>query len=186
MDEQDELGIPLMTVAFVVALVIALVIGLGVWNLNRSRGAELIEVMPSPAEVAQSAEAAADGQPYAPVTHTTVPFSDLAPVGEPQLMIHFDVGQTTLSDEAKANVAALAAIVRKMGPANAVVLISGFHDATGSADINAEVAKNRALSVREALVDAGVDVGMIQLRKPEVTLGEGEPAEARRVEVRVQ
>jgi len=31
-----------------------------------------------------------------------------------------------------------------------------------------------------------VPAGMIQLRKPEVTLGEGEPAEARRVEVRVQ
>ena len=65
-------------------------------------------------------------------------------------------------------------------------LLSGYHDETGGAAINAEVAKNRALSVRAALVAAGVPAERVLMRRPAVTLGGGDAAEARRVEVRVQ
>lgn len=63
------------------------------------------------------------------------------------------------------------------------LVISGFHDATGDAAMNAELAKQRALAVRDALVGAGVAETSLELKKPEQTTGEGSNAEARRVEV---
>lgn len=185
MDEQDDLGIPLGVVFFVIALVIALVIGLGIWKVNQGQAVEVVEVMPTPVGEIK-AEAAAEAQPYAPATETTMVFTDIAPVGDAQLKVYFNVGQTDLSEEARGNISALSNVIKKMGVGDAVVLISGFHDESGTAQINAEVAKNRAVAVRDALIAEGVPAAMIQLRKPEVTLGEGEPAEARRVEVRVQ
>ena len=63
------------------------------------------------------------------------------------------------------------------------VLVSGFHDASGSASVNAEIAKQRAMAARAALVAEGVPAARIVLRKPEQTLGDGDPIEARRVDV---
>ena len=61
--------------------------------------------------------------------------------------------------------------------------ISGFHDATGDAAVNAELAKQRALAVQATLLELGVTPEMIELSKPEQTLAGGSNAEARRVEV---
>ena len=61
--------------------------------------------------------------------------------------------------------------------------VSGFHDATGSKAANAELAKNRAGKVAEALKAAGVADDRIQLDKPSETTGSGDNKEARRVEV---
>lgn len=61
--------------------------------------------------------------------------------------------------------------------------ISGFHDATGSVEQNAELAKQRAIAVREVLKALGASEEAIELRKPEVSTGTGTEAEARRVEV---
>lgn len=63
------------------------------------------------------------------------------------------------------------------------LVISGFHDATGDAAFNAELAKQRAMGVRDALMGAGVAETSIELKKPEETTGSGNNAEARRVEV---
>lgn len=63
------------------------------------------------------------------------------------------------------------------------LVISGFHDATGDAAFNAELAKQRALAVRDTLMGAGVPEAKIELKKPEQTTGSGNAAEARRVEV---
>lgn len=61
-------------------------------------------------------------------------------------------------------------------------VISGYHDKTGNAAQNAELSKQRAFSVREALLGFGVPEAQIELRKPnDAEAGEG--AEARRVEV---
>lgn len=62
-------------------------------------------------------------------------------------------------------------------------VVSGFHDATGDAAQNAELAKQRALAVRDALKGLGVAEDKIELKKPEVTTASGSNAEARRVEV---
>ncbi len=64
------------------------------------------------------------------------------------------------------------------------LVISGFHDTTGDPAMNAELAKQRAFAVRDALKGAGVDEAAMELKKPEETAaGTGSNAEARRVEV---
>lgn len=62
-------------------------------------------------------------------------------------------------------------------------MISGYHDATGDAARNAELAKQRALSVQAALTALGVAEDRVELRKPEQLQADGSNAEARRVEV---
>ena len=64
--------------------------------------------------------------------------------------------------------------------------VSGFHDATGDAAVNAELAKQRAIAVRDTLVGLGIALEKIELKKPENTSGTGSNAQARRVEVSVK
>jgi outer membrane protein OmpA-like peptidoglycan-associated protein len=63
--------------------------------------------------------------------------------------------------------------------------LSGFHDATGDPTFNAELARQRAIVVRDALAGAGVAEAAMELRKPVQTTGTGANAEARRVEVMI-
>jgi outer membrane protein OmpA-like peptidoglycan-associated protein len=65
------------------------------------------------------------------------------------------------------------------------LVLSGFHDASGDPVQNAELAKKRAISVRDALVGAGVAESAVELKKPEEAVGSGNAAEARRVEVMI-
>jgi K(+)-stimulated pyrophosphate-energized sodium pump len=63
------------------------------------------------------------------------------------------------------------------------LVVSGYHDASGDAAANAELAKQRALAVRDVLVAAGIEPSRIDLARPAITLGGSSPEEARRVEV---
>jgi K(+)-stimulated pyrophosphate-energized sodium pump len=97
---------------------------------------------------------------------------------------YFETGKTDLAAESAADVAAVVAAA-KANP-SAKVAIAGFHDATGSAEQNAEVAKQRALKVRDAIKAAGIAEDRYDLQKPAVTEGSGDNKEARRVEVSVK
>ena len=77
---------------------------------------------------------------------------------------------------------ALADVVKGVAEGKKAV-VSGFHDATGDAAANAELAKQRAYAVRDALKGLGVAEDKIELKKPEETTASGNNAEARRVEV---
>lgn len=66
------------------------------------------------------------------------------------------------------------------------LVVSGFHDATGDAAQNAELAKQRAFAVRDLLQGLGVAAEKIELLKPEETLADGDNAQARRVEVSIK
>ena len=78
---------------------------------------------------------------------------------------------------------ALAEVVNGVAQGKKAV-VSGFHDKTGSAEINAELSKQRAFAVRDALVALGASEANIELKKPEQMLvTSGSAAEARRVEV---
>lgn len=77
---------------------------------------------------------------------------------------------------------ALADVVKGVAEGKTAV-VSGFHDATGDAAMNAELAKQRAFAVRDALKGLGVAEDKIELKKPEETTASGSNAEARRVEV---
>jgi cytochrome c oxidase subunit II len=68
---------------------------------------------------------------------------------------------------------------------DAKIALSGYVDASGSAAKNAELAKQRAFAVRDALTKAGIPAERIELRKPsQVEAGSGaDAARARRVDI---
>jgi outer membrane protein OmpA-like peptidoglycan-associated protein len=97
--------------------------------------------------------------------------------------VYFELAKAELpGDAAKALDDTLAAV---NADAAKKVVLSGFHDASGDPAKNAELAKERAKSVREALKAKGVAADRIVLRKPEQTAAEGPADEARRVEIRL-
>ena len=77
---------------------------------------------------------------------------------------------------------ALAEVVKGV-KAGQKAVVSGFHDNTGDLTSNQELAKKRAISVRDTLVALGVPSDSIELKKPENAEGTGDNAQARRVEV---
>lgn len=63
--------------------------------------------------------------------------------------------------------------------------VTGYHDSSGDAASNEELARARAVAVGQALQAGGIDVGRINMAKPMMSTGSGAPEEARRVEVSV-
>ena len=98
--------------------------------------------------------------------------------------LYFAAGSADLPSDASEKLARVADAAR--ATAGSSVLISGYHDATGSAAKNAELAKQRALAVRHALEANGVSPERLMMSKPVETTGAGDPREARRVELRLQ
>ena len=94
----------------------------------------------------------------------------------------FASGQATLAGGTNE---ALADVVKAVAAGKKAVL-SGFHDSTGDPEKNVELAKQRALAVRDALTALGIAADKIELKKPENTLATGADKQARRVEVAVQ
>ena len=110
-----------------------------------------------------------------------------APAGAPiagPVKFYFDTGKAEpaadAADAAKPIVEALAA------NADAKIFVSGFHDATGNADQNAELARDRAFAIRDVLQKAGVAEDRIVLRKPQQMMGGSDEREARRVELTLE
>jgi outer membrane protein OmpA-like peptidoglycan-associated protein len=109
--------------------------------------------------------------------------ADVPLTGDLAGTIFFATGQAALPSDAKNSLEVIRAAA--VAAPNKRVVLSGFHDATGDPAKNAELAKERAKGVREALTKAGVPATRIVLRKPESTTGEGSNQEARRVEARL-
>lgn len=95
--------------------------------------------------------------------------------------VYFDTGSAALDEDSRATVAK-AARTLAAGLA-ARVALSGYVDASGSAAANAELAKQRAQAVRDALLAAGVPADAVELRKPQQITAGGGADEARRVEI---
>jgi outer membrane protein OmpA-like peptidoglycan-associated protein len=156
----ESQGFVLGVVFGVIALVISLVIGLTIHQVHKRHA-----VKPA----ANVAVAGATDAASVVVENGVVKF-------------YFASGKADLATGAKE---ALAAVVAGAASGKKVV-ISGFHDATGNAEVNAELAKQRAMAVRADLLQAGVAQDLIEMKKPEETLATGINAEARRVEVTLQ
>jgi K(+)-stimulated pyrophosphate-energized sodium pump len=92
---------------------------------------------------------------------------------------YFASGAAALADGAPA---ALADVVKAVGEGKTAV-VSGYHDASGDPAQNAELAKQRAFAVRDALKALGVAEDKVELSKPAESTGSGAASEARRVEV---
>ena len=98
----------------------------------------------------------------------------------PDAKVMFESGKADVAADAAASMKAVADFLA--ANAEAKVQLSGFADNSGSLEVNKELAKQRALAVREALKAAGVDEARVVLQKPEdITAGEGDAA--RRVEI---
>jgi len=157
-DQSDDAqNYALMAVAGVVALVIAGVIALATaTTMNAGDGKS----------------AAKDGS------------SAAATMAEADGRIFFEVGSDALPPEAAEVLTRISETAR--ADATRVVQISGYHDASGDAAKNAELAKNRALAVRHALESNGVPPDHLVMDKPIVTSGGADAREARRVELRLR
>jgi len=103
--------------------------------------------------------------------------------GEIVARVLFELGK---ADVQAGNEAALDAATKALAAAaGKKLLVAGFHDPSGDAARNAELAKQRAKAVRAALIANGADAARVVLRKPEQTALGGPADEARRVEVRL-
>ena len=169
MDEQDDgAKVGLWVVLGIITLLLfGLVGGLGLRSLNAKKA-------PAPVAVALSAA----GAPGAAEEMIDLPLS-----GVLVLRVLFELDQATLQPDAPAQ---LAVAVKALADApGKKLVIAGFHDPSGDAAHNADLAKRRAIAVRLALVAQGADGTLVLLRKPEQTALGGPPEEARRVEVRL-
>ena len=164
-DDEPEYRVVAVVLISVVLLAVGLALGIGI---HKSRGA----ASPSTgtAAVAPAAAVAA-----------AAPVGDDASVVVENGVVKFYFA----SGKADLAAGALDALGEAIAAAKAgkKLVLSGFHDTTGDPAFNAELAKQRAIAVRNALVGAGVAEGAMELKKPEQTAGTGNNAEARRVEV---
>jgi K(+)-stimulated pyrophosphate-energized sodium pump len=98
--------------------------------------------------------------------------------------VYFDADQSALP--AGSDTALSSVIVYLKENPTSMAVISGFHDPTGDSAANEELAKNRAMAVRDALIAAGIEDTRINMEKPIETTGTGTLEDARRVEVTVR
>lgn len=164
MNEQNDeaQSYALMVLAGLVALVIAGVLAFAITSTQRAKPAAKLVV---PTSAAAAAMASADA-------------------AAPEARVYFETGSDALSNEAQAALASAADAARADGSKS--LLISGFHDASGDAAQNAELAKKRAFAVRHALEANGVTSDRLVLDKPALTAGGSDSREARHVEVRLR
>jgi uncharacterized protein with GYD domain len=158
MDENDDgarVGL-WVVIGIITLLLFGLIGGLGIRALNKK-----------PAVAAAPADMLVD----MPLTGVLV------------VKMYFEVGKAELpADALMALAPALKALADNPGKK---LVLAGFHDTSGTAALNAELAKNRAKAVRAALSSQGVDILRLMLRKPEHAALEGPAEEARRVEIRL-
>jgi photosynthetic reaction center cytochrome c subunit len=122
-------------------------------------------------------------------TSTAVKVADGLPpplAGPTRSVLYFGVGSSTLEgDQAKGLTLLIATLVSR--PA-VKASISGYHSAAGEVAANQQLAKDRAVKVRDSIVAAGIAPARVVLDKPlqaEANLSGEDPA-ARRVEVTVR
>jgi outer membrane protein OmpA-like peptidoglycan-associated protein len=163
-DNEVEYRVVAVLLVAVIVLVTGFAVGLGI---HKSRGGTPTTQTAAPAAVPAAAAAPSDDASVV-VENGVVKF-------------YFASGKADLA------AGALVALGDAIAAAKSgkQLVLSGFHDATGDPAFNAELAKQRALAVRDALVGAGVAETSMELKKPEQTTGTGNDAEARRVEVMI-
>jgi len=189
-NDDDNQHIALWLIFGVVAVTVFSTIGGVVWRQVKLNHAA---TMPASATVAETAMPATSAMPEGhggghamsegAAGEAEEAMADVPNDGELAGTLYFAVGSAALTDDGQA------AIAKTVGALEAApekkVVLSGFHDPSGDAARNAELAKQRAFAARDALTAAGIDAGRVVLRKPESTTGDGPADEARRVEMRL-
>jgi outer membrane protein OmpA-like peptidoglycan-associated protein len=166
--DDEGTGVAMGVVFGVIALVVSLVIGVSVYQKNKA------------SKMAQAAVSVA--VPATPVVAAPGSSGDVASVKVENGVVkfYFAPGKAELSQDgakALADILAAAKTGKKVG-------ISGFVDPSGDPQKNAELAKQRALAVKELLVVSGVPEAQIVMVRPnDINAGATSAAEGRRVEV---
>lgn len=177
-DDQQRFALGL--VFTLVAVVVASVIG---FAAQRSGLAVATTTVPASATAATAAAVDATPAPLEPaaLAPAAVVLTEQAAVRVDgnKVKFFFAKGKTDVAPGAQE---ALATVLEG-AKAGQRIRISGFHDATGDAALNVELAKRRAVAVRDLLLSLGVDEALLELVKPEHTLANGSNDKARRVEV---
>lgn len=173
-NDDDQQNFILAFLLALIALVIFFVIGIVLWHKGHS-----VKV-----PVAPVAAVAVAPSTLAVVTETvtvTIPDGASIRVDNGVVNFYFATGSTDLAPGAAE---ALAAVIKGVEGGQKAE-ISGFHDTTGDAAQNEQLAKKRAEMVRDVLTGLGVPADKVTLQKPAVTTGSGSDAAARRVEVKL-
>lgn len=177
-DDQQRFALGL--VFTLVAAVVASVVG---FAAQRSGLAVATTTVPASATAATAAAVDATPAPLEPaaLAPAAVVLTEQAAVRVDgnKVKFFFAKGKTDVAPGAQE---ALATVLEG-AKAGQRIRISGFHDATGDAALNVELAKRRAVAVRDLLLSLGVDEALLELVKPEHTLANGSNDKARRVEV---
>ena len=177
-DDQQRFALGL--VFTLVAAVVASVVG---FAAQRSGLAVATTTVPASATAAAAAAVDAAPAPLEPaaLAPAAVVLTEQAAVRVDgnKVKFFFAKGKTDVAPGAQE---ALATVLEG-AKAGQRIRISGFHDATGDAALNVELAKRRAVAVRDLLLNLGVDEALLELVKPEHTLANGSNDKARRVEV---
>lgn len=177
-DDQQRFALGL--VFTLVAAVVASVVG---FAAQRSGLAVATTTVPASATAAAAAAVDATPAPLEPaaLAPAAVVLTEQAAVRVDgnKVKFFFAKGKTDVAPGAQE---ALATVLEG-AKAGQRIRISGFHDATGDAALNVELAKRRAVAVRDLLLNLGVDEALLELVKPEHTLANGSNDKARRVEV---
>ncbi|WP_198086936.1 OmpA family protein [Variovorax sp. E3] len=181
-DDDSQQNFILGFLMALIALVIFFVIGMVLWH--KGHNPATAKAAAKPAAMVISAPAPGTEPKVAEVTETvtvTIPDGASIRVVDGVVSFYFATGSADLAPGAAE---ALAAVIKGVESGRKAV-ISGFHDTTGDAAINEQLAKKRAEMVRDVLVGLGVPAAKVDLQKPAVTAGSGNNAEARRVEVKL-
>ena len=177
-DDDDSRGVVWAVLIGVMLLAVSLAIGMGLYVTNKARAAAGgAGVAPAVSAAGAASDVSANGGAVViDENNATVLVQDGV------VKFYFASGKAEIAPGAAQ---ALGDVVRGVA-AGKTAVISGFHDQTGSAALNEELSKQRALAVRAALLELGVLEGQVDLRKPEVMQASGSNAEARRVEVHLE
>lgn len=182
-DDDGQQNFVIGFVMALIAVVIFFVIGIVLWHKGHQLAAAPVAAG-APSAVVVSAPAPGAEPKVAEVTETvTVTIPDGASIRVVNGVVNFYFA-TGSADIAPGAAEALAAVIKGVESGRKAV-VSGFHDTTGDAAINDQLARKRAETIRDVLVGLGVPAARIDLQKPEVTAGSGNNAEARRVEVKL-
>ncbi|MEO8344546.1 MAG: efflux RND transporter periplasmic adaptor subunit [Betaproteobacteria bacterium] len=131
--------------------------------------------------------AAVKASPYVPAVAGIAerPGAAVAPATSPaatpsNVSIYFASGKATLDTDAQRAVRIAAAAYIGIGTQ---IAITGFADSKGNVAANTDLAKRRAIAVRDELVHVGVESARIKLAPPESVTGSGSDDQARRVDL---